>query len=137
MTIYICMKSHASSLELLIFKNMKNLEKKIPVQYFAKYTGEIEQEKIDDFLDLKNLKRLKKGDVFYECYFKSGKNYELKLKQNPILLSNGVECVVETLSGNEVRIYVSGDTEYKGLNLFKVPQNLTKLDDDKFVYIIS
>jgi hypothetical protein len=116
---------------------MENLEKKIPVQYFNKCTGKIEQEIYDDFLNFLDLKNLKKGDVFYECYFKSGKNYELKLKENPVLLKNGIECIVETLNGDEVDIYISGDTEYKHLNLFKVPQNLTKIDDKKFVYIIS
>lgn len=116
---------------------MENVEKKIPVQYFTKYYGDIEYENYDDFLNFLDLKNLRKGDKFYECYFKSGKNYELKLKENPVISSNGIECIVETLGGDEVKIYISGDTEYKGLNLFKTPQNLTKIDNNKFVYVIS
>ena len=116
---------------------METLEKKVPVHYFYDFSGELEVEKYDDFLYFLDLKKLKKGDVFYECCSRSGKNYELKLKQNPIIINGGVKCVVETLSGEEVDIFVSGNTSYKGFNLFKTPQNLTKIDDNKFIYIIS
>lgn len=115
---------------------METLEKKIPVHYFNRGTEKNEQERVDDFLNFVDLKKLKKGDVFYECHFKSGKNYELKLKENPIPVNDGVECITETITGDEIRIYVSGNTEYKAFNLFKTPQNLTKIDDN-YVYIIS
>lgn len=113
---------------------MESLEKKVPVHFFEKGVGDSYE---DVFLDFFNLKKLKKGDVFYECHFKSGKNYELKLKENPVPVDSGVECVVENLSGDEMRIYVSGNTEYRNFNLFKIPQNLTEIEKNKFVYIIS
>ena len=116
---------------------MKKTEKKVPVHVFNNITSIDNEEGHSDFLDFNNIKNLKEGDVFYECHFKSGKNYELKVKKSPRLLADGVECVVETILGEELKIYVSGNTEYRGLNLFKAPQNLTKTADNKFIYIIS
>lgn len=116
---------------------MEKTEKKIPVHVFNSITSVSNEEGNNDFLNFNSIKNLKEGDVFYECHFKSGKNYELKVKENPTLLAGGVEFVVETILGEEVKIYVSGDTEYRGFNFFKAPQNLTKTIDNKFVYIIS
>lgn len=116
---------------------MEKTEKKVPVYVFNSITNAKDEESYSDFLDFNNIKNLKKGDVFYECHFKSGKNYELTVKKDPKITVDGVECVVETILGEEFKIYVSGNTEYRGLNLFKAPQNLTKTADNKFIYIIS
>lgn len=83
------------------------------------------------------LKELRKGDVFYECSPRSSENYELKAIEDAKKTRNGWMCKVETSDKKIVDFYVSANTTYTGPNLFMSPQNLTQLDNGKYVYIIK
>lgn len=83
------------------------------------------------------LKDLKDGDIFYECS-PDGINYELQAIGAPYKSGDGWKCRVKnTLSGEEVVFYVSDSTNYKGINLFRAPMNLSQNEKGKYVYLIQ
>lgn len=91
----------------------------------------------DDWRDYYvQIKDLKKGDVFYEC-FNNGENFELKVIENPKKTREGWFFLVKTSSGDIVDFFVSLNTSYKGPNLFWAPIHLSELENGKFAYEVK
>lgn len=88
----------------------------------------------DYYLELKNLK---KGDIFYEYESRTGENYELKAIEDARKTKNGWICKVQTIDEQIMDFYVSADTTYTGPNLFRAPQNLTKLESGEYAYVVK
>jgi hypothetical protein len=81
------------------------------------------------------LKKIRKGDVFYEC--ENGLNYKLEAVEDARQENDGWTCVVKDKKGEIYEVYVSGGTRYFGPNLFWTPQHLTVNELNNSIYIID
>lgn len=86
---------------------------------------------IDYYIEMNSIKR---GDTFYEC--NGGKNIKLKAVSDAKKNDYGWVCVVENLEGSVVELFVSADTKYNGVNLFRAPLYLEYDEKKGYIYPI-
>lgn len=87
---------------------------------------------VDYYLEISNIK---KGEVLYECY--SGKNIKLKAISDAKKKDYGWACIVESSKGEVVELFVSADTKYNGVNLFRAPLYLEYDEKKGYIYPIT
>jgi hypothetical protein len=83
---------------------------------------------VDYYLEVSNIK---KGETLYECNY--GKNIQLRALSDAKKIKDGWICYVENLEGEKCELFMSANTSYKGVNLFRAPQYLDF--DEKIGYI--
>jgi len=85
----------------------------------------------DYFLELESIKE---GETLYAC--EMGVNYQLKALEDAKETIDGWYCKVQNTQNEIVELYMSADTKYHGLNLFRAPQYLTRDEEKGSVYFI-
>lgn len=91
-------------------------------------------EKIED-LDVVNFKEIKKSDVFYECDF--GKNFELTALENTRKRKDGWSCLVRTIDGEVVDLFLANNTSFNRMNLYYNPIYGRKNEKDKYGFLVE
>lgn len=84
------------------------------------------------YLEINNIK---KGEILYECF--NGKNIKLKAIGDAKKNDYGWICDVESVRGEIVRLFLSADTKYNRVNLFRAPLYLEYDEEKGYVYPIT
>lgn len=91
-------------------------------------------DKLED-LDSVNFKEIKKGDVFYECDF--GKNFELTALENTRKRKDGWSCLVITIDGDVVELFLANNTSFNRMNLYYNPLYGGKNEKNKYGFLVE
>lgn len=109
---------------------------KIEKFYKPEFFG-LDKDKDEDILkeEWLQIKDIREGEIFFEC--ECGKNYQLEAVEDAKEIDNGWICKVKDSSNKIFEFFISANTEYKKINLFRIPQIISINDNGDIGFFVE